>query len=92
MASAAERLEGDTGNIGAPTAEQQINTIGMGRFQYMLFAIFGLIVVADGVSPRPRYGRPIGELLVKGRMCSSRSAGTQRRPQLASRAFPSLPR
>ena len=49
MSSAAERLQGDTGNIGAPTAEQQINVIGMGRFQYLLFVIFGLIVVADGM-------------------------------------------
>lgn len=49
MASAAERLEGDTGNVGAPSVEKQINTIGMGRFQYMLLAIFGLIVVADGM-------------------------------------------
>ena len=42
------RLEGDTGNIGAPSVEQQINTVGIGRFQYLLLFIFGLIVVADG--------------------------------------------
>ena len=40
---------GDEANLEASTAEQQINAIGMGRFQYMLVAIFGLIVVADGM-------------------------------------------
>jgi putative MFS transporter len=49
MASSSERLLGDTGNIGAPSVEQQINAIGIGAFQYRLIAIFGLIVVADGM-------------------------------------------
>jgi hypothetical protein len=49
MASVSERLDGDTGNIGAPSVEQQINAIGMGRFQHVLIGIFGLIVVADGM-------------------------------------------
>lgn len=47
--SSDDALLGDTGNIGAPTVEQQVNEIGMGKFQYMLLAIFGLIVVADGM-------------------------------------------
>ena len=44
-----DALLGDTGNVGAPTVEQQVNAIGIGKFQYMLLGIFGLIVVADGM-------------------------------------------
>jgi putative MFS transporter len=49
MSSSTERLAGETGNIGAPSVESQINKIGIGRFQYLMLFIFGLMVITDGM-------------------------------------------
>ncbi|KAJ1474845.1 major facilitator superfamily domain-containing protein [Baffinella frigidus] len=50
MEQPSSRLNGNTANLGAPSVEDQINAIGLGRFQYLLILIFGLIVVSDGMN------------------------------------------